>query len=112
MCYYEKGEDENAICTLESFIHLAEKMKECKKISADEAGYMIREAQKIVDQMDEGDVTDNGIEVSDNGSDSEADNVTEEVCEETKPVCKPECEENKPVEKPICEKPKPECGRN
>ena len=34
MCYYEKGEDEKAVSMLKSFIHLAEKMKECKQISA------------------------------------------------------------------------------
>ncbi|MCB5288278.1 MAG: hypothetical protein LHW64_10825, partial [Candidatus Cloacimonetes bacterium] len=41
MCYWENGEDEKSISMLKSFIHLAERMKECKQISADEADYMI-----------------------------------------------------------------------
>ena len=52
MCYWEKGEDEKAISRLKSFIHLAEKMKECKQISADEADSMISEAKKIIDQIE------------------------------------------------------------
>ena len=52
MCYCENGEDEKAISMLKSFIHLAEKMKECKQISAAEADYMVREAKKIIDQIE------------------------------------------------------------
>jgi len=86
-CFYEKGEDEKAICTLESFIQLVEKMKVCEQISADEADYMIMEAEKIIGQMDNGDGTDDETEVPDNESDNGAGNVTNEVCEETKPDC-------------------------
>ncbi|WP_440945131.1 hypothetical protein ACSAZL_13315 [Methanosarcina sp. T3] len=50
-CFYEKDEDAKAISMLKSFIHLAEKMKECKQISAEEADYMVREANGIIDQI-------------------------------------------------------------
>jgi beta propeller repeat protein len=109
MCFYEKGEDEKAISMLKSFIHLAERMKECKQISADEADYMVREAKKIIDQMDEGDRTGNGNKVPNNESDNGAGNVTDNVCEETKPVCEPVCEEAKPVCESVCEETKPVC---
>jgi len=36
---------------LKSFIHLAERMKECKQISAEEADYMVKEAKGIIDQI-------------------------------------------------------------
>jgi TolB protein len=49
--YYENGDDAKAISMLNSFIHLAEKMKVCKQISADEADYMVREAKEIIDQI-------------------------------------------------------------
>ncbi|MCC4770064.1 hypothetical protein FXV91_07580 [Methanosarcina sp. DH2] len=52
MHHYEKGEGAKAISMLKSFIHLAEKMKVCKQISADEADYMVREAKKIIDQIE------------------------------------------------------------
>ncbi|WP_232308493.1 PKD domain-containing protein [Methanosarcina lacustris] len=52
MCYCENGEDEKAVSMLNSFIHLAEKMKECKQVSTNEADYMIREAKKIIDQLE------------------------------------------------------------
>ncbi|AKB74937.1 cell surface protein [Methanosarcina lacustris Z-7289] len=52
MCYCENGEDEKAVSMLNSFIHLAEKMKECQQVSADEADYMVREAKKIIDQIE------------------------------------------------------------
>ena len=72
MCFYENGEDEKAISMLKSFIHLAERMKECKQISADEADYMVNEAQKILDQMDEGDGTCKENAVPCTGSDNAA----------------------------------------
>ena len=52
MCCCENGEDEKAVSMLNSFIHLAEKMKECKQVSTDEADYMVREAKKIIDQLE------------------------------------------------------------
>ncbi|MCC4770065.1 PKD domain-containing protein [Methanosarcina sp. DH2] len=117
MCFYENGEDEKAISMLKSFIHLVERMKECKQISVDEADYMVKEAKKIIDQMDEGDRTDNGNKVPNNGSDNVSGCVTDEVCQETKPVCEetipvcePVCEVTKPVCKPICEETKPVCN--
>jgi beta propeller repeat protein len=112
MCFYENSEDEKAISMLKSFIHLSERMKECKQISANEANYMIGEAQKIIDQMDEGDGTDDGTQVSDNDSDTVTANLTDEVCDETKPVCEPVCDETKPVcaeTKPVCTETKPVC---
>jgi beta propeller repeat protein len=53
MCYCENGEDEKAVSMLKSFIHLAEIMKECKQVSVDEADYMVKEAKKIIDQLEE-----------------------------------------------------------
>jgi beta propeller repeat protein len=50
-CFYEKGEDAKAVSMLKSFIHLAEKMKVCKQISAGEADYMVKEAKRIIDQI-------------------------------------------------------------
>jgi beta propeller repeat protein len=52
MCFYENGEDEKAVSMLKSFIHHAERMKECKQISVDEADYMVREAKKIIDKVE------------------------------------------------------------
>ena len=115
MCYWENGEDEKAVSMLNSFIHLAEKMKECKQVSVDEADYMVREAKKIIDQMDEVDGTANlTYEVCDKTK-PVCEPVCEETnptCEETKLVCTPVCEETKPVceeTKPVCEETKPVC---
>lgn len=52
MCFYENAEDEKAVSMLKSFIHLAERMKECKQISVDEADFMVSEAKKIIDQIE------------------------------------------------------------
>ncbi len=49
--FYENVEDAKAISMLKSFIHLAEKMKECKQISAEEADYMAKEIKGIIDMM-------------------------------------------------------------
>jgi len=52
MYHYENCDNTKAVSMLKSFIHLAEKMKECKQISADEADYMFREAKIIIDQIE------------------------------------------------------------
>lgn len=52
MSHYENCDNKKAVSMLKSFIHLAEKMKVCKQISADEADYMVREAKKIIDQIE------------------------------------------------------------
>ena len=52
MCHYEYCDNAKAVSMLKSFIHLVGKMKVCKQISAEEADYMIREANKIIDQIE------------------------------------------------------------
>jgi hypothetical protein len=52
MCHYENCDNAKAVSMLKSFIHLAGEMKVCKQISAGEADYMIREANKIIDQIE------------------------------------------------------------
>ncbi|MDY0130163.1 MAG: hypothetical protein RBR63_08280, partial [Methanosarcina vacuolata] len=51
-CYYEKGENKEAVFMLNSFIHLVEKMKLCEQVSADEADYMVRKAKEIIEQIE------------------------------------------------------------
>ena len=52
MCHYENCDNAKAVSMLKSFIRIAEKMKVCKQISAEEADYMIKEANKIIDQIE------------------------------------------------------------
>ncbi|WP_394325974.1 TolB family protein [Methanosarcina horonobensis] len=49
--FHEKSEDAKAVSMLKSFIHLADKMKDCGQISADEADYMVKEAKEIIYQI-------------------------------------------------------------
>ncbi|MCO5380804.1 MAG: hypothetical protein NHB15_00590 [Methanosarcina barkeri] len=51
-CYYEKGENKETVSMLNSFIHFIEKMKLCEQVSADEADYMVRKANEIIDQIE------------------------------------------------------------
>jgi beta propeller repeat protein len=51
-CYYEKGENTESVSVLNSFINLVEKMKLCEQVSADEADYMVRKANEIIDQIE------------------------------------------------------------
>jgi len=52
MCHYENCDNKKAVSMLKSFIHLAEKMRVCKQISAEEADYMVKEARKIIDLIE------------------------------------------------------------
>jgi beta propeller repeat protein len=49
--FLEIGRDTKAVSKLKSFITLVEKMSKCKRISADDADYMITEARGIIDQI-------------------------------------------------------------
>jgi len=50
--FLENCQDGDAVLKLKSFINLVEKIEKSKRISADEAAYMVKEAKGVIDQIE------------------------------------------------------------